>query len=245
LGRRAAARRARARVRPRAEDPVRRRADRKSRRRDRRRHHRADGGIEPRARDDARARHARSPPRRARAAHDSPRGRQGRRRQRSRITARRLVSLAFRESRFARRRLFLFLSAISLGVAALVAVQGFASTMQREMSAQARAMLGADMQLPSREPVGPRTTEVLESLARLGIDVAYVTSFASMARHAESGATRLVQVRAAEPGFLFYGTIETAPVGRWATLHDDRNVVVDPALLVALGAEIGDAIEIG
>jgi len=161
------------------------------------------------------------------------------------MTARRLLSLAFRESRFARRRLFLFLSAISLGVAALVAVQGFASTMKREMSAQARAMLGADVQLQSRDPFGPRTTEVLESLARGGIEIARVTSFASMARHADNGATRLVQVRAAEPGFPFYGTIETSPAGQWASLHDDRNAVVEPALLVALGAEIGDVIEIG
>ncbi|MFO7285723.1 MAG: FtsX-like permease family protein [Gammaproteobacteria bacterium] len=161
------------------------------------------------------------------------------------MTTRQLLSLAFRESRFARRRLFLFLSAISLGVAALVAVQGFASTMKREMSAQARAMLGADVQLQSRDPFGPRTTEVLESLARGGIDVARVTSFASMARHAENGATRLVQVRAAEPGFPFYGTIETSPAGQWASLQDDRNAVVEPALVVALGAEIGDVIEIG
>lgn len=162
------------------------------------------------------------------------------------MKARQLLSLAFRESRFARRRLFLFLSAISLGVAALVAVQGFASTMQREVRDQARAMLGADLQLRSRDPFGPRTAEVLDALADdEGIDVARVTSFASMARHAASGATRLVQVRAAEPGFPFYGTIETEPAGQWSSLHDGRNAVVDPALLVALGAEIGDEIEIG
>jgi putative ABC transport system permease protein len=156
-----------------------------------------------------------------------------------------LLSLAFRESRFARKRLFLFLSAISLGVAALVAVQGFASNMQHEVRAQARAMLGADLQLASRGPFGPLSEEVLESVATDGVQIARVTSFASMARHPESGATRLVQVRAAEPGFPFYGTIETEPPGQWATLHDDRNVVVDPALLVALGAEIGDSIAIG
>lgn len=156
-----------------------------------------------------------------------------------------LLSLAVRESRFARKRLFLFLSAISLGVAALVAVQGFASSMQREVQGQARAMLGADLQLSSREPFGPLSEEVLESVAADGVDVARVTSFASMARHPASGSTRLVQVRAAEPGFPFYGTIETEPPGQWERLHDERNVVVDPALLVALDAEIGDSITIG
>lgn len=156
-----------------------------------------------------------------------------------------LLSLAFRESRFARRRLFLFLSAVSLGVAALVAVQGFASTMQREVSEQARAMLGADLQLRAREPFGPRSTETLVTLADDGFDVARVTSFASMARHTETGAARLAQVRAVEPGFPFYGTIETAPAEQWSALHEGRNAVVDPALLVALGADIGDSIAIG
>ena len=161
------------------------------------------------------------------------------------MRTRQLLSLALRESRFARKRLFLFLSAISRGVAALVAVQGFAANMQSEVRGQARAMLGADLQLASREPFGPLTEEVLESIGADGVDIARVTSFSSMARHPESGATRLVQVRAPEPGFPFYGTIETQPPGRWATLHEDRNVVVDPALLVALGAEVGDFIAIG
>src|SRR5690606_13594178 len=134
-------------------------------------------------------------PRRARAAHAPSRRRRDRLGYRGGcMTFRRLLSLALRESRFARKRLFLFLSAISLGVAALVAVQGFASTMQREVGEQARAMLGADVQLSSRDPFGPRSTEVLESFAADGIDIARVTSFASMARHVESGSTRLVQV---------------------------------------------------
>jgi len=161
------------------------------------------------------------------------------------MTLRRLLSLALRESRFSRRRLFLFLSAISLGVAALVAVQGFASTMQREVREQARAMLGADMQLSSREPFGPMSSELMGQFAAQGIAISRVTSFTSMARHASGGATRFVQVRAVEPGFPFYGTIETSPPGRWEALHDGRHAIVDPALLVALDAAIGDTISIG
>jgi putative ABC transport system permease protein len=156
-----------------------------------------------------------------------------------------LLSLAWRESRFARKRLFLFLSAISLGVAALVAVQGFAANMQAEVRNQARAMLGADVSLSSREPFGERTEELLDSVGAAGPDVVRVTSFASMALHPGTGATRLVQVRAPEPGFPYYGTIETQPAGQWETLHDGRNLVVDPALLIALGAEIGDSVAIG
>lgn len=161
------------------------------------------------------------------------------------MSFRQLLSLAWRESRFARRRLFLFLSAISLGVAALVAVQGFAANMQREVRNQARAMLGADVSLSRNQPFGEETGAVIDSVAATGVEIARVTSFASMALHPETGATRLVQIRAPEPGFPFYGVIETAPAGQWETLHEGRNIVVDPALLVALGAEVGDSLAIG
>ena len=156
-----------------------------------------------------------------------------------------LLSLAWRESRFARRRLFLFLSAISLGVAALVAVQGFAANMQSEVRQQARAMLGADVSLSSREPFRERTEAIIDSVARTGVDVARVTSFASMALLERTGSTRLVQVRAPEKGFPFYGVIETDPANQWQTLHEGRNLVADPALLIALDAEVGDSVSIG
>ncbi|MEX2583020.1 MAG: FtsX-like permease family protein [Gemmatimonadota bacterium] len=161
------------------------------------------------------------------------------------MKTRQLLSLAWRESRFARRRLFLFLSAISLGVAALVAVQGFASNMQREVRQQARAMLGADVSLSSREPFRERIETIVDSATTGGAELARVTSFASMALYPATGATRLVQVRASEPGFPFYGVIETDPAGQWERLHEGRNLVADPALLIALGAEIGDSISIG
>ena len=161
------------------------------------------------------------------------------------MTAKRLVAFAWRESRFARRRLFLFLSAISLGVAALVAVQGFATNLQRGVREEARALLGADLRLSSRQPFGPRTETLLDSLRGGGVAVSRMTSFASMALLPRTGFTRLVQVRAPEPGYPFYGTIETSPAGVWNQLARGRSAIVDPALLTALRARIGDSISIG
>ena len=70
-----------------------------------------------------------------------------------------LAVLAWRESRFARRRLLLFLSSISLGVAALVATQSFAANLAQGVRDQSRAMLGADLALSSNE-VRPETGSV-------------------------------------------------------------------------------------
>jgi putative ABC transport system permease protein len=161
------------------------------------------------------------------------------------MTVAQLACLAFRQSRFARQRLFLFLSTISLSVAALVAVQGFAANLQGDVREQASAMLGADIELASDEPFGARAQRTLAELGASGAAVARLTSFTSMARDPASGVSRLVQLRAPERGFPFRGTVRTQPEGRWATLHDDRNAIVDPALLIALGVKVGDSIAIG
>ncbi|HKP76596.1 MAG TPA: ABC transporter permease, partial [Longimicrobiaceae bacterium] len=156
-----------------------------------------------------------------------------------------LARLAWRESRFARRRLLLFLSSISLGVAALVATQSFAANLAEGVRDQARAMVGADLQLSSNRKFGPETEKRLAAFRRRGVPVVRVTSFGSMALLGRTGATRLAQVRAPEPGYPFYGNIETAPAGRWASLHAGRNALVDPALLTALDGRVGDSISLG
>ena len=42
-----------------------------------------------------------------------------------------------------------------------------------------------------------------------------------------SGNARLVQLRTVDPGWPFYGTIETAPAGSWPRLQDG-GALVDP-----------------
>jgi putative ABC transport system permease protein len=156
-----------------------------------------------------------------------------------------LFALAWRESRFARRRLLLFLSSISLGVGALVATQSFAANLAAGVRDQSRSLLGADASLSANKPFGPKTETLLRGLKQSGVPVARVTTFASMVISPVTLGTRLVQVRAVEPGFPFYGQIETAPAGRWAGLASGRNAVVDPAVLAALEIRVGDSIALG
>jgi len=161
------------------------------------------------------------------------------------VSLRPLLALSWRESRFARRRLLLFLSSITLGVAALVATQSFAANLAAGVRDQARELMGADVTLSSNRAFGPRTERVLDSLRRARVPVARVTSFASMALAERTGGARLAQVRAAEPGYPYYGEIVTAPAGQWARLQGGRNALVDPALLLALDARVGDVIRLG
>jgi len=156
-----------------------------------------------------------------------------------------LVGLAWRESRTARRRLLLYMSSISLGVAALVAIDSFAANVTDSVRDQSRALLGGDAALTSGDPYTPRLQHVLDSVRARGIAEAQSTNFASMALVLRSGNTRLVQVRAVTPGYPFYGRITSEPESAWPALQSGPNMVVDAALLISLDARIGDTVSLG
>lgn len=161
------------------------------------------------------------------------------------MKASQLLALAWRESRTARRRLLLYMSSISLGVGALVAIDSFASNTQRSVREQARSLLGGDIALSSRTAYTKPVLVALDSLRREGVGVTDVTSFASMALVQRTGLTRLAQIQAVSPGYPFYGEILTSPAGEWAHLQEGRAALVDPSLLIALNAHVGDTLALG
>ena len=157
----------------------------------------------------------------------------------------RLMRIAWRESRTARRRLLLYMSSISLGVAALVAIDSFTANVTQSVTEQSRALLGGDVSLSSRAPFSQPATQLLDSLGQAGVGISRVTEFASMGLVPRSGNTRLVQVRAVTSNYPFYGAITTDPAGAWPRLHRGKHAVVDPALLISLDAQIGDSLMLG
>jgi putative ABC transport system permease protein len=156
-----------------------------------------------------------------------------------------LLRLAWRESRTARRRLLLYMSSISLGVAALVAIDSFAANVQASLKEQSRALMGGDVNIRARQGWTPALDSLLDSLAVAGAPSAKITSFASMATALPSGGTRLTQIRAVGAGYPFYGDVVTAPAGRWEELQSGQYAMVDPGLLIALDAQVGDTLLVG
>ena len=156
-----------------------------------------------------------------------------------------LSRLAWRESRTARRRLLLYMSSISLGVAALVAIDSFASNTQESIRQQSRALLGGDVAFNANQKFPASVDSLFDSLATSGLPVARVTTFGSMAFVQRTGGTRLTQVRGINPQFPLYGDVVTEPAGAWARLRKEQVAVVDPTLLLALDAKVGDTLTIG
>lgn len=156
-----------------------------------------------------------------------------------------LLGLAWRESRSTRRRLLLYMSSISLGVAALVAIDSFAGNITRSVREQSRALIGGDITFAARLGWTPSTDSVLDAVAARGATVAKATAFASMAYAPRTNATRLAQVRAVTEHYPLYGRITTRPPGQWARLHEGRHAILDPSLVVGLDASVGDSIALG
>ncbi|RLJ79624.1 ABC transporter permease [Pedobacter alluvionis] len=153
-----------------------------------------------------------------------------------------LFKMAWRDSRKNRVRLFLFISSIVLGIAALVAVYSFKDNLQKDINAQAKELTGADLVLDSRKGVSKAMQKMLDTL---GDERSQEKTFASMIYFQKGGGSRLVQMKALEGNYPYYGTIETIPLGAAKHFQTGRNALVDQTLMLQFNAKVGDSVKIG
>jgi putative ABC transport system permease protein len=153
-----------------------------------------------------------------------------------------ILKMAWRDSRGSRARLALYLSAMVLGVAALVAIRGFGDNLTRTVGQEAKTLLGADLKLEGESPFSDSTEALVDSI---GGEQSRRVSFASMAYFPATGGTRLSAVRAVEGGFPYYGTLETTPDRASAVYQEQGGALVDGTLLRQFGVSVGDSVRIG
>jgi putative ABC transport system permease protein len=153
--------------------------------------------------------------------------------------------MAAREVRASPRRLLLLTTSVAVGVAALVAINSFTANLRDSVHRQAQELLGADLSLESRQRLSASAEALIDTLVGRGAEVARVTNFSAMAYVPRTDGTRLVQVAALRGHYPFYGAIVTAPGAAWSDLQNGRHVVVDPSLLTALRARVGDTLALG
>ena len=155
--------------------------------------------------------------------------------------------MAWRDSRRARTRLFVFISSMTVGVASLVAITSFGDNLQQAVDAQAKTMLGADFRIRFRQEITPEVEAHLKQvlIEEQGGTESRQLSFSSMAFFPGRGDTRLVNVRALSGEYPFYGELLTEPAAAADSFRTSGQALVDAALLAQFGAGPGDLIRIG
>ncbi|MFT5431379.1 MAG: putative ABC transport system permease protein [Myxococcota bacterium] len=155
------------------------------------------------------------------------------------------LTLARREARAGFRKLGIHIGSIAIGVAALVAIHSFRADVSSSIERESRSILGADLRLSARAPLNDSVMSVVDSLVRQGAAAARVIDVPSMVLAERSQVARLMQLRAVEPGFPYYGAVETEPAELWPPDVQSGSVLVDEPVLIQLNAEIGDTVLLG
>lgn len=150
--------------------------------------------------------------------------------------------MAWRDSRTSRRKLLLFSSSIILGIAALVAIGSLGSSLQIAIQDQSKTLLGADLVLSTRIKPDAEHEGFLKNVPG---ESSSEISFVSMIYFPRTRGTRLVQIRALEGKFPYYGALETEPRGAVSDFRKAGGALVDESLLLQFGVGVGDEIRIG
>jgi len=156
-----------------------------------------------------------------------------------------VLRLAWRETRAGWRHLVVLVACVALGVAALVAVTGFAGSLERALAREGKSLMGGDLELRSPRPLDAAAEAAVEDLMARGATVAHVRELAAMARHPAREATLLVELKAVGEGYPLYGRLETRPARPLAELLAGGGALADETLLARLGVGVGDMVLVG
>ena len=161
-----------------------------------------------------------------------------------------VVLTALRETRSAWKRLVFFFVCIAIGVGAIVAIRSIIQSVRIVLSTEARTLIAADILLSTDRPWQKGTQDWIAARTR-GIPGAARSEsieMATMARPVDesAGVTKVVELRAVQPGFPFYGQL-TLQDGRAYShsLLQNNGALVRPELLAQLGLSVGDQIVVG
>jgi putative ABC transport system permease protein len=162
-------------------------------------------------------------------------------------TLRLAVTLARREMRSGLGGFRLFLACLALGVGAIAAILSFSRAVQEGLRADARELLGGDIaiSLLYREA----TPAQLAWLGKEGELTRWIDS-RSMARPVKpDGRPALVQLKAVEPAYPLYGTVELQGGDRLADALARRDGVwgaaVEESALQRMNVALGDRLKVG
>jgi putative ABC transport system permease protein len=160
-----------------------------------------------------------------------------------------VLLMAAREMRASWHRLLFFFICIAIGVGAIVAIRSVIQSVRNTFAGEARSLITADAIINSNQPLKPEVVaKIDERLKAAGAESIRSIEVATMTRPAdrEGGRARMVELRAVEQGFPYYGKMKLADnVPYDHALLRNFGVLVRPELLAQLEVAVGDGLTIG
>lgn len=151
--------------------------------------------------------------------------------------------MAWRDARHNFSRLFLFMSAIIAGIAAVVSLDSLNYSLQRDIDRNAKELLGADLVINANRRFEDELTKVFDSLE---YEQASEADMASMVLFTNSGQSRLIRLVALGGPFPFYGNIKTLPGNAYEKLKSSTDyAMLDETLASQYTVSTGDSIRLG
>jgi putative ABC transport system permease protein len=147
--------------------------------------------------------------------------------------------LAWRETRGAWRHFGYFFACITLGVSALVGVGSFADSLERTVARSAKSLMGGDVEVRSSLPLPADAAPLMA-----GVPTTRVRELVAMAQ-AGPAQSHIVELKAVEPGYPFYGALVTDPPRPLDTLIGGGHALVHDSLLARFGLRVGDRFRVG
>lgn len=149
-----------------------------------------------------------------------------------------------REGRGSLRRFLSFLLSIALGVGSIVGVGNIAANLEAMTFHEARNLLAADLEARLSRPLSPEGEAALADLPQRGVRFIRATELIGMAATEDASQSQLVEIKAVEPGYPFYGRLALDPAPP-APFQDSDSVWVQEGLLIRLGLQVGDPLRLG
>jgi putative ABC transport system permease protein len=160
-----------------------------------------------------------------------------------------VLFMAAREMRASWQRLLFFFISIAIGVGAIVALRSVIQSVRNTFAGEARTLIAADAIITSNQPLKPEVVaKINERLGAAGAESVRSIELATMTRPAgrADGRARMVELRAVEAGFPYYGTLKLADGKAYDhSLLRGFGVLVRPELLAQLEVQVGDVLAIG
>ena len=157
------------------------------------------------------------------------------------MNARLVFSAALRESRGARGRLAFFVLCLALGVAAVTGVSALVASIESVLRSQSQGLLGADISIDARRPI----PESLDRYFEFGAPAERIEVRELVTLAAAAGRTQLVELKAVDAAFPFYGEIRLEPPGKLGDLLTEQSCAVAAEMLAECGLKPGDVLKLG